>query len=236
MRQVPNYLIIGNGRIARHTQCYFSLLGLNYQTWARSTHATSQLPELINNASHILLLISDSAIDDFINTHLLNTQKILVHFSGSLTSEKASMAHPLMSFSHDLYSEEVYRSLWFVIEQENHTFSDLLPGLPNAHQAIPKQDKALYHSLCVLGSNFTCLLWNKVFATFAQKWQIPFEATHPILKQVMNNLLHNPNTALTGPLVRNDQTTIQNNLHALKDDPYHAVYNAFVNAYQQEKP
>ena len=40
---------------------------------------------------------------------------------------------------------------------------------------------------------------------------------------------------LTGPLVRNDTRTLQANLQALTGSPYQAVYQAFVNAYQQMK-
>ena len=235
MRQVPHYLIIGNGRMARHMDYYFQALGLSHQTWARATHPISQLSELITHASHILILISDEAIDDFIQKHLLDSQKILVHFSGSLTSEYAHMAHPLMSFNQSLYTQEIYRSIWFITETPGAVFANLLPGFPDHHAAIPRQSKALYHSLCVLSSNFTCLLWQKLITTLEQDWDVPPEAAHPILKQVMNNIINNPNTALTGPLVRNDQQTIHRNLQALEQDPYQVVYQAFVSAYQQQE-
>ena len=235
MGQVPHYLIIGDGRMARHMACYFDGLGLSYQTWARRTQDTAQLPDLISKSTHILILISDGAIDAFIQRYLLNKNKTLVHFSGSLTTSLAHMAHPLMSFTPSVYTPDIYQSIWFITEQEGPAFIDLLPNLPNAHAAIPKKDKNLYHSLCVLSSNFTCLLWQKMFATLEQQWQIPKEAAQPILKQVMTNLINNPQNALTGPLVRNDQQTIARNLQALDNDPYQAVYQAFVKVYQQEK-
>jgi predicted short-subunit dehydrogenase-like oxidoreductase (DUF2520 family) len=235
MGQVPHYLMIGDGRIARHMACYFDFLGLQYHTWARGTHDVKQLPELIDHATHILLLISDDAIEDFINTHLLNANKMLVHFSGSLITPHAHSAHPLMSFTPTLYSMDIYKSIWFITEEEGPDFNHLLPSLPNSHASIPKADKNLYHSMCVLSSNFTCLLWQKLFNTFAQKWQIPEAAVQPILQQVVQNLMQDQKTALTGPLLRNDINTIQKNLQALENDPYQAVYQAFVAAYQQEK-
>lgn len=235
MGQVPHYLIIGDGRIARHIALYFDHLGLQYQTWARRTCDVRVLPNVVDKATHVLLLISDSAIEDFINKHLLHSNKILVHFSGSLTTPAAHCAHPLMSFTKTLYAPDVYKSIWFITEQEGLPFSELLPGVPNQHMAIPKADKNLYHSMCVLSSNFTCLLWQKLFNTLMTKWQIPASAAHPILQQVMQNLMQDPNGALTGPLVRNDLNTINNNLQALENDAYQAIYEAFVNAYQQEK-
>ncbi|MFA6037565.1 MAG: DUF2520 domain-containing protein [Legionellales bacterium] len=235
MRQVPYYLIIGDGRMARHMACYFDFLSLSYHTWARRSHDISQLPDLISKSTHVLILISDNAIDDFICTHLAGTDKTLVHFSGSLNTTLAHMAHPLMSFTPSVYTHDIYQSIWFVIEQEGPEFSSLLPGVPNAHAAIPTKDKNFYHSLCVLSSNFTCLLWQKLFTTLEQQWQIPSVAAQPILKQVMANLIHNPQSALTGPLARDDQQTIQRNLQALENDAYQEVYQAFVNAYQQER-
>ncbi|MGA2655259.1 MAG: DUF2520 domain-containing protein [Gammaproteobacteria bacterium] len=236
MGQVPHYLMIGDGRLARHMAFYFSHLGLSYHTWSRRSHNISTLPESITKATHILLLIADDAIPAFIENHLLNTEKIIVHFSGSLMTPHAYSAHPLMSFTENLYTPEIYQNIWFIIEKEGLAFSEILPGLPNQHAAIPRCDKPLYHSLCVLSSNFTCLLWQKLFDTLATQWQIPPEAAHPILQQVMHNLMHDYKSALTGPLVRNDLKTITHNLQALENDPYQDVYQAFVKAYQQEKP
>jgi hypothetical protein len=64
MRQVPNYLLIGNGRVARHFQHYFSLLQLPYQTWHRHEPDT-KLTQQLESATHVLLLISDRAIAAF---------------------------------------------------------------------------------------------------------------------------------------------------------------------------
>lgn len=235
MRQVPRYLIIGDGRMARHMAFYLESLGLAYQTFARKTHDFSALPELLSHTTHILILIRDDAIESFITEHLNNTTQIKVHFSGSLTTPLAYGAHPLMSFNQTLYAQETYQQMWFICEAGNKNFTEILPGFPNQHASIPVDAKALYHSLCVLSSNFTCLLWQKLATTLEDKWQIPPQAANPILQQVMQNIARDPHTALTGPLVRNDQKTIEKNLHALNDDPYQAVYQAFVSAYQQEK-
>lgn len=71
MRQVPNkYLIIGNGRLARHLCHYFSLLKIkDYSKWDRS-QPLARLHELATGATHILLAIKDNAIEPFIDEHL----------------------------------------------------------------------------------------------------------------------------------------------------------------------
>ncbi len=80
MRQVPrnvSYLLIGNGRVARHFQHYFSLLQLPFVTW-QGSESPSLLREQIRHASHILLLISDDAIDSFIDAYLLESLAVWI--------------------------------------------------------------------------------------------------------------------------------------------------------------
>lgn len=231
MRQVPTYAIIGNGRLARHLCHYFTLLNIPYLHWYRQ--ATTSLHNIIDSASHILLVINDSQIDDFIKQYLALQNKQIIHFSGSHLSEYAYTAHPLMTFSHDLYTLETYRSLSFITEQEGPAFTELLPGLPNHHFAIPREKKAYYHALCVIANNFTTLLWQKFFTALETQLGIATEAGIPLLDQTANNLRQNFQTALTGPLIRNDQTTIARNLAALEQDEFQAIYHAFVTMYQQ---
>ena len=52
------------------------------------------------------------------------------------------------------------------------------------------------------------------------------------LEQVTENFIRDPESALTGPLVRNDAGTIARNLGSLDDNPLQHVYRAFVNLYQ----
>lgn len=70
MRQVPKYLIIGNGRLARHLRHYFDLLKIKTVShWDRS-QPLPRLRELAVGATHILLAIKDDAIEPFIDEHL----------------------------------------------------------------------------------------------------------------------------------------------------------------------
>ncbi len=236
MRQVPPcYLIIGSGRMARHMAHYFDLLGLPYHRFARKTHDFALLPQLLQKTTHVLILLRDDAIEDFITEHLTACTHTLLHFSGSLTTPLAVGAHFLVSFSTTLHPLATYRQAWFILDTEDKTLADLLPGLPNDSIAIPKQAKALYHSLCVLSGNFTCLLWQKFYTSLQQNWHIPKEAADLYLKLIMTNIMADPQQALTGPLVRGDQKTIAANIQALNGDPFQQVYQAFVAAYQQQE-
>ena len=70
MRQVPAldaspFGIVGNGRVARHFQHYFNLLGLSVCAWSRRLEAPSP-PEALAKCRTVLLLIPDAAIVPFI--------------------------------------------------------------------------------------------------------------------------------------------------------------------------
>jgi len=232
MRQVPRYLLIGNGRISRHFQHYFSLLQLPYSCWHRQ-QPIAQLEHELQHASHVLILIRDQAIEAYAATHLRHSPALRIHFSGSLITDQAFGAHPLSSFSESLWSLDQYQKVPFILDHDAPDFEKLLPGLPNPHVRLHKSFKPKYHALCVLSGNFTCLLWQKFFTHLTQEFHIPTAMAYPFLQQITQNLLLHPEKALTGPLVRNDVETIEKNLRALEADPYQEVYQSFVQCYQK---
>src|SRR5690606_28613835 len=89
----PRYLIIGNGRVARHFEHYFTLLRIPTQSWSRKQNTIEELQELYFSADITLVLISDSQIEEFISAHPFLQSKPIVHFSGSLSTPLAFGAH-----------------------------------------------------------------------------------------------------------------------------------------------
>lgn len=227
--QLPDYLIIGNGRVARHFLHYFSLLGLETAHWYRG------LPlEDLGDARHILVLIRDDAIEDFIRTRLTAKHGTKIHFSGSLVTELAIGAHPLTTFGQGLYAREKYEEIFFILDDDAPDFTQLLPGLPNPHARLAAGDKAAYHAHCVMAANYSCLLWQKLFDAFESDFGLPPEAGFPLLKQQTENLVTDRRNALTGPLARGDNATIARNISALAGDDYQKIYQVFVETYQNQ--
>ncbi len=231
MRQVPRYLIIGNGRLARHFQQYFLLQQIHFQHWHRAL-PLSHLYEMLMDTTHVLVLISDQAIEPFIKTFLPLANPLMIHCSGSLVTPYAYGAHPLMSFSSEMYPLSDYQSIPFMLDENAPAFSNLFPGLPNPHFSLTTALKKKYHALCVLGGNFSCLLWQKVFSTFEKEFKLPASVCFPYLQQQTHNLITHWQTALTGPLTRNDLGTIDDNIQALLGDSFQAIYKQFVVCYQ----
>lgn len=224
-----SYLIVGDGRLARHLLHYFSLLNIPTKQWSRRND--TNLPSLLDKNTTVLLAIKDGAIEEFITSHPYLKEHTCIHFSGFLTTKLAYGVHPLSTFSTALYDLDTYKQIPFFVEKEAPPFEQLLPGLPNSHYAIPKEQKAHYHALCVLSGNFTIMLWQKFFHELEHTFNIPRSAAFFYLQQVASNLQNNSHQALTGPLVRGDQRTIDAHLKTLNDDVYKPVYEAFVEAF-----
>lgn len=226
-----NYLIIGFGRTAKNWQHYLQLLNIPVKNWNRKI-AASELPAMIEQSSHVLLLISDNAIEAFYKQHPQLQQKICAHFSGALEISGVHSVHPLASFNQDLLALSDYKKIPLVSTSEL-PLSNLLPGIDNPFYQIKAFDKAKYHALCVLGGNFSVLLWQKVAAEFA-KLNLPKDIEQNFRQMIFNNMQNDLSTALTGPLSRKDDTTIFKNLDSLKNDSYQKVYLAFLEAHYPE--
>ena len=231
MGQVP-YGVVGDGRVARHFTHYLSLLKIPFRQWSRSTQLNCA--DVLASCPIVLLLINDSVINDFIKSHSFLKEKCCVHFSGSLVTDFAYGAHPLMTFGTELYTLEEYKEIPWILEDSSPPFENLLPGLPNPHFVINKEKKGYYHALCVMSNNFTTLLWQKFFNTLEQEFQIPKQHLIPILQRSLKNIEKDHEAALTGPLKRGDRETIKKNLEALSDDAFYSIYQSFVTAYQKE--
>lgn len=237
------YLIIGNGKIARHFVHYLSLLGISYKQWTRQKHEAAaatlkneqNLKLWAEQSERILLLISDGAITEFIQTRPFLLTKKVVHFSGALSFSFAESAHPLCCFGSELYKLETYTHIPFVTELGRTAFDQLLPNLPNPHYELAAEKKALYHSLCVFGGNFSTILWQNVLDVFESELKLPKKILYPYLEQTFQNLKTSSAGALTGPLARNDQEIISRNANALSGRPEQALYLAFVNYFQSKK-
>lgn len=234
MGQVPthHYLLIGSGALARHFHFYFTSLKsdlFELSTWNRQKDSFKDLKLKLNQATHVLLAISDSAIEDFFKTHHeWGMQAQWIHFSGANHFKNLISFHPLMSFGPDLYDLETYKKIHFVLTGV-HSLAEAFPFLENSFTALPAEKKSLYHSLCVLGGNLPILLWKKMSEGFTQMG-LPEEAGHIYLETVLKNYLVHREKALTGPLQRKDLITIKKNLDALEDDSFQKIYSAFAEA------
>ena len=227
------YLIVGNGNVSQHLQHYFKIKNINIANWSRKSERSFSVKLSEDTDIEIVLLaISDKAINPFLEKHKdILKKKICVHFSGALNTMLAYGFHPLMTFSkNSLYKLEMYESILFV-QDNSMPFSEIFPSLNNNCIKIDPEHKGYYHALCVMANNFTTLLWSKFFNEMQTRYKAPLDNLMPFLNQTLNNLKKDHKKALTGPIARKDNITIQKNLDALKTDPFYEIYKGFVNTF-----
>jgi 2-dehydropantoate 2-reductase len=236
MNTTPNFLIVGNGRTAKHFSRYLNLLGHSHLSWNRSD-SVHHLQNKALLSSHIIILINDNQIDPFIEKHQFeHIGKTLVHFSGALNSKYAHSAHPLMTFDHSMYDLQTYQKILFVCTSDSLSFANLLPSIPNKHIFIPKESKSHYHAMCVMANNFTTLLWQTFFGEMQNKFSIDAVDAHPFLNQTLKNIQNDHQHALTGPIARGDTETIQKHLSELGDMPYlQQLYRSFIELHKHNE-
>jgi predicted short-subunit dehydrogenase-like oxidoreductase (DUF2520 family) len=235
MGQVPTqirasnktYLLIGRGRLAQHLTHWFqansafkteqqSSQSASLYHWDRSQSLSHLQMILEEGGVHltVLLAISDDAIVNFYQNHLLQFKGHVVHFSGVLDQAPLLCAHPLMSFPSELYEKDFYSTIPFAITGFKN-LQEVFPFLVNESVSIPPEQKPLYHAMAVMSGNFMTLLLQKIFKLSLHELKISPEFFAPFLKKTLENTLQKPEGALTGPLVRGDFKTIEKHLKAL---------------------
>jgi predicted short-subunit dehydrogenase-like oxidoreductase (DUF2520 family) len=230
MNSFVSYALVGSGRVARHLAHYLELLHLPFATWSRQ-ESPEALAQLVQRSSHVLLAISDPAIEP-VAQQLGTDAKVLVHFSGALQSTLVHGAHPLMTFTPELQTQAWYQSISLVLD-EGFTLNDLLPGLPNAWCNIPLAKKPLYHALCSLAGNSSFLLWQEIGARFAELGLKP-ELLAPFLHQVVEAATHSNGAAgFTGPVARGDWQTVSRHLQALDQQALENSYRSYLHLARQ---
>lgn len=231
MTEFLRYLIIGKGRLATHFEHYLGLLELPFVTWNRNS--PESLESLTHEVTHVLILINDDQIESFLKQNNKLSNKICVHCSGSLSTELAHSAHPIMSFSHELWEKSQYTQIPFVITH-GVSFNHILPGLPNPHHQLMAENKALYHALCVMASNFPVLLWS-IIEKNIEDMGLPPDSLRQLISQSHKNFSQLGYQALTGPLTRGDQKSIDKNLASLKEPALKNIYQSFIDAYADQQ-
>ncbi len=255
MGQVPEkntpYVLVGDGRMARHLAAYFRYKDIPFLWWSRRAgiiqsldsldsvskkpHSPAPLCEIIPAQAKVLLLVKDDAIESvFDEGELARSGRIAIHFSGAHTSVRIIGFHPLCTFGPEIYSFPFYESIPFVGEAGVPTFPEIFPELNNPFFTIRRDQKAYYHALCTVAGNFSQILWQTVFERFESDLNLPKETLIPFMKKTFENLLEHPDRALTGPFARGDTSTIDRHLQALAGHPLASLYEEFYRFYSSK--
>lgn len=161
--------------------------------------------------------------------------KIICHFSGSLSSvvfsgiEKAGASgcsvHPMLAFNNRFSSYKQLNSAMFTIEGMDKAVREvksIFEGLGNNVFVMKSEEKVRYHAAASVVSNQMIALY-QIGIDSLVKCGFPKEDARvlvaPLVSGNVNSLLKNGSeSALTGPVERNDIHTVEKHLDVLSGD------------------
>ena len=197
---------------------------------------------LIADSDIIFLTVSDGAISSVWNLikEIPMQDKIFCHCSGSISSQIFSDIHTQGAFAYSIHPllaihskehsyDNLTRAIFTVEGDQLHldTIVHLLEGLGNPVQSIPTDAKPLYHAAAVFASNHMVALAKismDLLMDCGFDESSALSAITPLLMGNISNIANvGPTLALTGPIERNDTSTIQKHLDCL-DASYQTLY------------
>jgi predicted short-subunit dehydrogenase-like oxidoreductase (DUF2520 family) len=208
-------LIIGNGNVASHLYNAFLKAGTVVVTRVKSRDLVE-----IPKATITIIAVSDDAI---VEVSSKVTNSFVVHTSGSVAMEalknktRKGVFYMLQTFSKNKAVD--FSEIPFCLESENEKDYILLETLANmlgntVYPINSEQRKSL-HIAAVYVNNFANHMY-KVGSDICVKNNVPFAVLQPLIKETAAKIESlTPETAQTGPAVRNDQKTINNHLELL---------------------
>ena len=204
----------------------------------------SQPDGLISASDAVFLTVPDGAIKE---TYLSLTKykltgKQLCHCSGAMSATEAfpdisaygalaSSIHPLFPVSS---KEESYKELgnaFFCIEGDcADEWSGILSRMGNSVRIITSGIKSRYHAACSVASNLVCGLMEESVQMLEQCGFTADEALAALEPLAMSNIRRifavGPTAALTGPVERNDVSTVKKHIACIDDKTGSELYKA----------
>lgn len=170
--------------------------------------------------------------------------KMLCHCSGAMTAAEAFpdvlskgasgfSIHPLFPVSSKYETYKLLGSAFFCIEGDADGISvwhDIFTSIGNPVRIIDGSVKVRYHAACAISSNLMCGL-AQLSLDLLQKCGFTeheaLEALRPLAMSNMQRLFEvGPNEALTGPVERNDVSTVSKHLRCFDTDNDRAMYTS----------
>lgn len=204
------------------------------------------IEKLIKDSDTIFLTVPDGVIADvFQNLKGYDISgRIICHCSGSLSAEEAFPGiretgafgisiHPLFPVS-DKFS--VYPELadaFFCLEGEEkpaELWRQLLEEAGFRTKILKAGSKAVYHTACAAASNLMCALAEESLSLMGKSGFSREEARRALAPLMQSNLMHilqeGPEKALTGPVERNDVSTVEKHLQCLETPNEKQLYTS----------
>lgn len=209
---------------------------------AVGTNTWSELPK---NVRTVLICVPDEAISS-VSTALSEVdhpwdETIVAHTSGAHTADAlaplrdlgaaTASLHPLQTFTPDT-TPEAFEDIVVAIEGDDVAVSagqSLARTIGARPMRLSARDKVLYHCAATLASNGFVALMGAVQELLnaidgAESGKDAANPMAPLINETWANLqATSPESALTGPVARNDRETVDAHLDALANEHPHLV-------------
>jgi predicted short-subunit dehydrogenase-like oxidoreductase (DUF2520 family) len=196
--------------------------------------------EALLESDVIIFSVQDKSLKKVIDScrkfNLDLKNKIIFHTSGIETSDifknlKVNIVnigsyHPLQTFNAISFNNNnLLNNIYFGIEGGTEAIKyikELCRSLRSKFIIISKEKKVLYHSACVIASNFLVSHFNiiaKVTKNISNDYNCGIEIFKPIVMKTLDNIFSNGiDNSLTGPFERGDIDTIDLHLKYFKEN------------------
>ncbi len=181
------------------------------------------------DASIFIIAISDDAIEDVASNINLPEDAILCHTSGSkpmsalgyAPTENIGVFYPLQTFSKGKAVD--FQSIPICIEGENEMTRNALFALGQSISQQTKEISSKQRKAIHLAAVFACNFTNHMFSVaqnILENQKMDLEILKPLIVETLNKSFEmGPEKAQTGPAIRKDLKTLDQQFDSLKADP-----------------
>jgi len=162
--------------------------------------------------------------------------RLVFHCSGLLSTESlkhlekkgawTASIHPIQSFPQKKPALDAFKGIYFGLEGKGKALDlakRIVHQLESQYVILESQDKPLYHVACSMASNFLVTLLDAASLLLGQIGKdenVNFQLLLPLVQGTLQNVKNfNTHSALTGPIFRGDEKSIQKHLRALRKFP-----------------
>ncbi|MDQ3021879.1 MAG: DUF2520 domain-containing protein [Bacteroidota bacterium] len=158
--------------------------------------------------------------------HTSGSESTDVFPSGKFNKKNIASMHPIQTFGKVSFeNNRLLKHIYFGIEggeDAKKIITEIIKRLDSNYIEIPKGKKYLYHSACVITSNFLVTLLNissEIIGSIGIDKDKMFEIFKPIIDKTLSNISeHGLVESLTGPFERNDIETISKHLSSISQE------------------
>lgn len=221
-----NLLIIGNSKAAKNFSTYLKFKKIKYKIIPYRKIALTHLD--FAKYKTVFILTSDNNIIEFYKKFkkYLKRDTSLFHFSGAFYHKKIVSIHPIFSFKKKTIKPKDFEKVIFTSEKPQYVKKQLR-WLNNKIIKINPQQKPYYHAILSIYLNFPLIIKNILEKEINKNFKISTKYLEYVFLKNITDSVKSKND-ITGPIIRNDTTTIKKHLFSIKNTPYYSLYTSIL--------